>query len=47
MCWRLRGCGDPTVERILPAEFPDVKFEHMLVDSAAMHSVEAPDAIST
>ena len=25
------------VERMLPAEFPDVSFEHMLVDAAAMH----------
>src|SRR5271163_4349262 len=25
------------VERIMPAEFPDVSFEHMLVDAAAMH----------
>jgi len=30
------------VERILPAEFPDVKFEHMLVDSAAMHLIRRP-----
>ena len=29
------------VERILPAEFPDVRFEHMLVDSAAMHLMQA------
>jgi 3-isopropylmalate dehydrogenase len=31
-----------TVERILPAEFPDVAFEHMLVDSAAMHLIKRP-----
>jgi 3-isopropylmalate dehydrogenase len=31
-----------TVERIMPAEFPDVKFEHMLVDSAAMHLLRKP-----
>jgi 3-isopropylmalate dehydrogenase len=31
-----------TVERILPAEFPDVSFEHMLVDSAAMHLIKRP-----
>jgi 3-isopropylmalate dehydrogenase len=30
------------VERILPAEFPDVQFEHMLVDSAAMHLIRRP-----
>jgi 3-isopropylmalate dehydrogenase len=30
------------VERLLPAEFPDVKFEHMLVDSAAMHLIRRP-----
>jgi 3-isopropylmalate dehydrogenase len=30
------------VERILPAEFPDVEFEHMLVDSAAMHLIRRP-----
>jgi 3-isopropylmalate dehydrogenase len=30
------------VDRILPAEFPDVKFEHMLVDSAAMHLLKRP-----
>jgi 3-isopropylmalate dehydrogenase len=30
------------VERILPAEFADVKFEHMLVDSAAMHLIRRP-----
>jgi 3-isopropylmalate dehydrogenase len=31
-----------TVERILPAEFPEVRFEHMLVDSAAMHLIKRP-----
>jgi 3-isopropylmalate dehydrogenase len=30
------------VERVLPAEFPDVVFEHMLVDSAAMHLIKRP-----
>jgi len=30
------------VERILPAEFPDVRFDHMLVDSAAMHLLRRP-----
>jgi len=30
------------VERILPGEFPDVAFEHMLVDSAAMHLLRRP-----
>jgi 3-isopropylmalate dehydrogenase len=30
------------VERILPGEFPDVSFEHMLVDSAAMHLLKRP-----
>ena len=30
------------VERILPSEFPDVSFEHMLVDSAAMHLLKRP-----
>jgi 3-isopropylmalate dehydrogenase len=30
------------VERVLPAEFPDVTFEHMLVDSAAMHLIRRP-----
>jgi 3-isopropylmalate dehydrogenase len=34
--WRL------VVERILPTEFPDVRFEHMLVDSAAMHLIKKP-----
>ncbi|HLW25801.1 MAG TPA: 3-isopropylmalate dehydrogenase [Steroidobacteraceae bacterium] len=30
------------VERILPAEFPEVRFEHMLVDAAAMHLIRRP-----
>ena len=30
------------VERMLPAEFPDVSFEHMLVDAAAMHLLRRP-----
>ncbi len=30
------------VDRILPAEFPAVRFEHMLVDSAAMHLLQRP-----
>jgi 3-isopropylmalate dehydrogenase len=30
------------VERVLPGEFPDVSFEHMLVDSAAMHLLNRP-----
>jgi 3-isopropylmalate dehydrogenase len=31
-----------TVEKVLSEEFPDVKFEHMLVDSAAMHLIRKP-----
>jgi 3-isopropylmalate dehydrogenase len=31
-----------TVDRLMPAEFPEVKFEHMLVDSAAMHLIRMP-----
>jgi 3-isopropylmalate dehydrogenase len=31
-----------TVNRIMPAEFPDVAVEHMLVDSAAMHLLRQP-----
>jgi 3-isopropylmalate dehydrogenase len=31
-----------TVNRVLNAEFPDVSFEHMLVDSAAMHLLQRP-----
>jgi 3-isopropylmalate dehydrogenase len=30
------------VNRIMPAEFPDVAVEHMLVDSAAMHLLQRP-----
>jgi 3-isopropylmalate dehydrogenase len=30
------------VDRILPAEFPQVRFEHMLVDAAAMHLIRRP-----
>jgi 3-isopropylmalate dehydrogenase len=30
------------VSRIMPAEFPDVTVEHMLVDSAAMHLLQRP-----
>jgi 3-isopropylmalate dehydrogenase len=30
------------VERMLPAEFPDVRFEHVLVDAAAMHLLKRP-----
>jgi 3-isopropylmalate dehydrogenase len=30
------------VNRIMPAEFPDVSVEHMLVDSAAMHLLQRP-----
>jgi 3-isopropylmalate dehydrogenase len=30
------------VDRIMPAEFPDVSYEHMLVDSAAMHLIKRP-----
>ena len=30
------------VERIMPREFPDVSFEHMLVDAAAMHLLRRP-----
>ena len=30
------------VDRLLPAEFPDVRFEHMLVDAAAMHLIRRP-----
>lgn len=33
-----------TVEQLLRAEFPDVKFEHMLVDSAAMHLIRKPSS---
>jgi 3-isopropylmalate dehydrogenase len=30
------------VERIMPEEFPEVSFEHMLVDAAAMHLLKRP-----
>ena len=30
------------VEKVLREEFPDVKFEHMLVDAAAMHLIRKP-----
>ena len=30
------------VERIMPAEFPGVSFEHVLVDAAAMHLLKRP-----
>ena len=30
------------VERIMPREFPDVNYEHMLVDAAAMHLLKRP-----
>ena len=30
------------VERIMPREFPEVGFEHMLVDAAAMHLLKRP-----
>jgi 3-isopropylmalate dehydrogenase len=30
------------VDRVLPSEFPEVTFEHMLVDSAAMHLLKRP-----
>jgi 3-isopropylmalate dehydrogenase len=31
-----------TVDLLMPAEFPDVAYEHMLVDSAAMHLLRRP-----
>ena len=31
-----------TVDLLLPAEFPDVAYEHMLIDSAAMHLLQRP-----
>jgi 3-isopropylmalate dehydrogenase len=31
-----------TVDSIMSSEFPDVSFEHMLVDSAAMHLISRP-----
>ena len=30
------------VDRIMPAEFSDIAYEHMLVDSAAMHLIKRP-----
>lgn len=33
-----------TVEELLRAEFADVQFEHMLVDSAAMHLIRKPSS---
>jgi 3-isopropylmalate dehydrogenase len=33
-----------TVETVLREEFPDVKFEHMLVDAAAMHLIRKPSS---
>lgn len=30
------------VERVLQAEFPEIQFEHMLVDAAAMHLIRRP-----
>ena len=33
-----------TVEAVLREEFPDVRFEHMLVDSAAMHLIRKPSS---
>lgn len=33
-----------TVEEVLGNEFPDVKLEHMLVDSAAMHLIRKPSS---
>jgi 3-isopropylmalate dehydrogenase len=30
------------VDRVLPTEFPDVRFEHLLVDAAAMHLIKKP-----
>jgi 3-isopropylmalate dehydrogenase len=33
-----------TVEKVLGEEFPDVKLEHMLVDSAAMHLIRKPSS---
>ena len=30
------------VERVMKAEFPDVKLDHMLVDAAAMHLIRRP-----
>lgn len=30
------------VDRVMPAEFPGVRYEHMLVDAAAMHLIRTP-----
>jgi 3-isopropylmalate dehydrogenase len=30
------------VDRLMPAEYPDVRYEHMLVDAAAMHLIKRP-----
>jgi 3-isopropylmalate dehydrogenase len=30
------------VDRVMPAEFPQVRYEHMLVDAAAMHLIRTP-----
>jgi 3-isopropylmalate dehydrogenase len=34
--WRI------VVDRLMPAEFPGVRYEHMLVDAAAMHLISRP-----
>jgi 3-isopropylmalate dehydrogenase len=33
-----------TVEQVIANEFPDVRLEHMLVDSAAMHLIKKPSS---
>lgn len=33
-----------TVEQVIGSEFPDVRLEHMLVDSAAMHLIKKPSS---
>ncbi|HEY6641256.1 3-isopropylmalate dehydrogenase [Povalibacter sp.] len=33
-----------TVERVIASKFPEVKLEHMLVDSAAMHLIRKPSS---
>jgi len=30
------------VDRLMPAEYPEVRYEHMLVDAAAMHLIKTP-----
>ncbi len=30
------------VDRLMPAEYPEVRYEHMLVDAAAMHLIKRP-----